>query len=450
MNYDDSLAFCRNLTVFGMNLGLSRIRELSRLALGSLPWGSRFIQVAGTNGKGSTAAILAAMINASGQACGLFTSPHLEDYRERCRIGDSLISREDFAFVITELAPLWQQMAQEGWDPPTEFEVSTAAALRYFQLKAVPWAVMEAGLGGEFDSTNIVPSEIAIITNIGHDHRQYLGETLTEIAQAKAGIIKPGALVITGAKGEALEVIRAKAQEQNSELLVLGEDFTCSQESRSETGQYFSWSWQDRISELCQSQETRKEQKYPNLDLKSQISNLFLPLLGRHQLDNAALALAAGSYLGLPEAALRQGLGEVCWPGRLEIAGRRPLLLLDGAHNPEGMAVLAGALGEYWPNVRKIGLIGMLDDKEREEALKQILPQLEGVVITRAARERGENWKNLENICLEAGLPVLAEENIGVALSKARDLAGQEDIVIVCGSLFLIGEVKKLCQSHLS
>ncbi|MDR2713201.1 MAG: bifunctional folylpolyglutamate synthase/dihydrofolate synthase [Clostridiales bacterium] len=437
--------------MFGMNLGLSRIRELSRLVLGPLPWGPRFIQVAGTNGKGSAAAILAAMIGASGQDCGLFTSPHLEDYRERCRIGNSLISREDFAFVITELAPLWQQMADVGWDPPTEFEVSTAAALRYFQLKDVPWAVMEAGLGGELDSTNVVPGEIAIITNIGHDHNQYLGETLTEIARAKAGIIKPGALVITGAKGKALEVIRAKAKEQNSGLLVLGEDFDWSQESFSELGQYFSWSLKDRIIEPHKCEETRKNNKCDlNLNLKSQISNLkqlFLPLLGRHQLDNAVLALAAGSCLGLPEAALRQGLAQVSWPGRLEIVGQKPLLLLDGAHNPEGMAALARSLAEYWPRQRKIGLIGMLDDKAIEEALTRILPQLDTVIITRPSDERAENWQKLEIICHDAGRRVLIEEDVALALAKAKDLAQPKDMIVVCGSLYLVGEVKKICKS---
>jgi dihydrofolate synthase/folylpolyglutamate synthase len=274
MNYQESIEYLKSLTTFGINLGLGRIKNLlSRL--GSPEKELNFVHVAGTNGKGSTCAMLASILDRSGLKVGLFTSPHIHSYTERIRINGREIREDEISQLITEIRVPLDEMVREGVEHPTEFEVTTALALLYFARQQVDIAILEAGLGGAIDSTNVVMPRLSIITNIGMDHMDYLGLTLEDIARVKAGIIKPGRDVITATdEPQAIRVIKEKAREENAPLWEYGKDFQVEPVSDSLEGQIFN----------CRVKETY-------------FSGLKITLLGQHQLINASLAVAAAVKL---------------------------------------------------------------------------------------------------------------------------------------------------------
>ncbi len=419
MDYRASIEFLRHRSKFGIHLGLDRITELLH-RLGDPQQKMEIIHVTGTNGKGSVCAMLESMLRIK-RKTGLFTSPHLHTYRERFRINHRKISEEDFAALVTDLAPVLDALEAEGVEPPTEFELYTALALQYFAAQGVETAILEAGLGGGLDSTKAARGKWAVITNVALDHMDYLGDTVEDIAQAKAGILEPGGWLATGAKEGALTVINQIAAAQNVTMEVLGQEiyYRHLADDDGSYGQYFSLRTPRRFYE-----------------------SLYIPLLGRHQLGNAGLAVAMAEQVGADEEDVLQGLARVRWPGRLEIAGKRPLIVLDGAHNYHGMAALADALLMYWPQKRIIAVLGMLADKERQKALSLILPQLSKVIISRPPLERAGDWRHMVDICEEQGVPAQAIENVGEACQQALDLAEEGDLVLVSGSLYLVAEAR--------
>lgn len=419
MDYRQSLAFLEELKVFGIHLGLQRIEALLALLGQPQKKAGEIIHIAGTNGKGSTGAMLEAMLRQSFQT-GFFTSPHLYQITERFRLNGSLIPKEEFAALMERLAAAVTEMQEKGLETPTAFEVETALALLWFAEKGTDKAILEAGLGGGLDSTRAAGGKLAIITNIGLDHMEYLGADLEEIAAAKAGIIAPGGIVITGAEGAAWAVIARKAAAQKARLITLGQELQLFPLGRDEAGQYF--------------------------DLKTEkhlYRALFIPLQGIHQLDNAALAIAAAELCGAGPEEIKTGLAQAVWPGRLELLPGQPPVLLDGAHNPQGMAALAKALPPLVKNRPLTALIGMLDDKARSAALEHLAPYLHSAVISRPPAEgRTEHWAETGRILQKAGLPVYWEEEIPAACQKAVDLAGEQGMVLVCGSLFLLAPAR--------
>ncbi|NLI12717.1 MAG: bifunctional folylpolyglutamate synthase/dihydrofolate synthase, partial [Peptococcaceae bacterium] len=303
MNFNEAIAFLNNLTKFGINLGLGRIEELLN-RVGNPHRKLKIVHIGGTNGKGSTTAILASILQAAGYRAGVFTSPHLHSYTERFRINGVEISRERLAGLIEELRPHLEDMVAGGFEHPTEFEVGTALAFLYFSREMLDFALMEVGLGGAIDSTNVAPSMLTIITNIAMDHMDYLGHTIEEIARVKAGIIKPGVPVITAASGEGLSVLEETCRQKGCRLTQVGRDVTWEHISHSLAGQ--------------------------NLTIRgvrATYHDLALPLLGSHQQVNAATAVAAAEVLmemgvDISAAAVRSGLAAANWPGRLEIMRR--------------------------------------------------------------------------------------------------------------------------------
>jgi len=427
VNYQEAMDYLTSLTKFGYNFGLNRIKELLN-RLGNPHHELKIVHIGGTNGKGSTSAMLASILHSAGYRVGMFTSPHLHSYTERYRINGAEIGKDRVAGLIAKLRPHLEAMVAEGFEHPTEFEVSTALALQYFNQEKVDFLVLEVGLGGAIDSTNVVTPLLSVITNVAVDHTDYLGKTIKEIALVKSGIIKPGVPAITAADGEALEVIAETCRKKGSPLTLVGRDITWGQLSSSLTGQRF-WIRGRRNT----------------------YENLWLPLIGRHQLINAATAVAAAELLmdrGIPvnTGAVRDGLAATCWPGRLEIfhRGQEPLVLLDGAHNYDGARSLRQVLEEYFPDRKLVLVIGMLEDKERSRVAAELAPGASSVIVTRPDSPRAGNWRDLAGDVRRYAPEVYLVEDTKCALDKALLLAQPGGVVCVTGSLYLVAEAREL------
>lgn len=433
--YAKALHFLAERTKFGINLGLQRIEKLLALLGNPHRQGApKYIHVGGTNGKGSVSIMLAEILQACGYKTGLFTSPHLHSYRERFRLNGQPLSKAELVHQLAIIQPLLDQMAVAGEEAPTEFEISTALALHYFTEQQADWAVIEVGMGGEIDSTNVIQPELAVITNVAMDHMAYLGETVAEIAAVKAGIIKPGVPTLTAAQNQAaLAVLQKRAAVKDTSLEQLGRDFAYLPRKVAESGQIFDW------QKLAVNNSDGNNLVYADLSIQ---------LLGEHQLANASLAVAAAAKLDLPEAAVRQGLAAARWPGRLEIVNRQPLTVLDGAHNVAGMQALSAALQQYWPGRPIVAVLGMLADKERAEALRLLLPLVSRAVITKVPSPRAGDWQALAEICQEFAVPCQLVESVPQAVAAGRqilqsdELNGEEPLFLVTGSLYMLAEAR--------
>jgi len=425
MNYRDSLEFLHDLTKFGFNFGLERIETLLRL-LGNPEKELQVVHIGGTNGKGSTAAMVASILIAGGKKTGLFTSPHLDSYRERIRINNEMISEADMAGLLTEIKPLLEKMVAEGYEHPTEFEVITAVALLYFRQQDVELAVVEVGLGGLIDSTNVVHPLVSVITNVGMDHMEYLGSTLEEITRVKVGIIKERSIAITAAaKPEVLAIIEEACREKDVSLIKVGTDVTYSFLNHSRQGQQFSVGTAAKF--------------YPSLEIT---------LMGKHQVINAAMAVAVIEALkdrgiDLPQDAVAQGLKHTKWPARLELLPGTPPVLVDAAHNFDGALTLAAAIKEYFPSEKVVLLIGMLADKEREKVLSVLAPLAEKIVVTRPNSPRAGEWRQLAREARLYTEAVMVEEQISQAVDRAIEAAGTGYMVCVTGSFYMVAEARQ-------
>ena len=387
--YKDALKYLDWLCVFGVKEGLERITELAA-ALGQPQNFYRTIHVAGTNGKGSVCAMLAEMLKAQGLRVGLFTSPHLESYCERIKVDNENISEDDFAEMIFRV--------KDCNVVATHFEVLTAAAFLYFKLCAVDAAVIEVGLGGLFDSTNIITPELSVITNVALDHENILGD-LNNIAFNKAGIIKPNVPTVTGAKGEPLEIIRRVAAEKNSPL-----------------------------HEINSCKLTANSYK--------------LNLRGDYQQMNAAIAIKAAEVLNLDEAAIETGLARVKWAGRFEVLENSSgVVVIDGAHNPHGAKALRQALDKNFPTGKRIWLFGVLNDKDFDSMIKILFRAEDFVIVTKPDSERAALPEMLCEILRGRGIECAAVEDNLAALERLMKTSS--DVKIIAGSLYLIGAVRR-------
>jgi dihydrofolate synthase/folylpolyglutamate synthase len=416
MTYPDALSYLGQTRRFGMKLGLDPMRELAR-SLGSPQDKLRFIHLAGTNGKGSTAAFCESCLRAAGFRVGLYTSPHLVSVRERIQIDRQPISEADFA---TGMAEVRKQVDAQKDHEITFFELMTALALWYFAREKVDWVVWETGLGGRLDATNIVTPEICIITNIGLDHQQYLGGSLAEIAAEKAGILKPGVPVISAVEaGEAAEVIRSHAKTVGSALTLAHRDM--------------------EIKDLGL--------KGARQTARIEGDEFTLGLAGPHQVANAACAVAAMRRLGIPSSAISAGLRKTVWPGRFEILSENPLIVLDGAHNAAGTtmlvqtwrALLKARFG--WSESESDGrahlVFASVADKDISEMADLLQPLAKNVSLVRLANERGADPTMLASAF--PGVPTACYESVSDVWQKIT--TSPESINLITGSLFLVGEM---------
>lgn len=418
----------------GIKPGLERM-EAMLAHLGNPHHGLKFLHVAGTNGKGSTCAYLAAILQAAGYRVGLFTSPYLTSFHDRMSVGGMNIQDEE----LVELTELLHSAvtAAEGTvhGRPTEFEVVTLLSILHYARARVDVVVWETGLGGRLDSTNVVTPVLSLITNVGSDHQAILGDTLEAIAQEKAGIIKPEVPVLTTATGVALDVILRTAREKSAPAFHEGEHFSTSRRaSQGLNGQTFDW------------QELNCADGFS-------FANLQIGMLGSHQVTNAALAVAACVQLmrmgwTISEEALRVGLQRTKWAGRFEVVDRDPLTILDGAHNPEGAEVLAQTIAELLPDRRLAVVVGILSDKAIPEVLTPLLAHATQVIVTQADSPRAALAEELAQTVRELAphLPVQTFHNVQDALYRARILArmGKVDAILCTGTLYMISEARAL------
>lgn len=427
MNYEQALDYLASLNTFGINLGLSRINKL--LDLMQHPE-RRFksIHVTGTNGKGSTTAMLSAIFKASGIKAGMYTSPHLSEYTERIVVDSNEISKNEFAQALLHTKAFVEQMANEGFEHPTEFEVLTAAAFYYFAAAGVEYAVIEVGLGGLLDSTNVIMPELAVITNVTLDHTDKCGTTIGEIARHKAGIIKEGIPVVTGAKGEALAVIRETCGQKQAPLYVLGQDFDGKLQRIKERTQ---------LVEVCVANN-------------KQVFNLVSGLLGFHQVENSALAVMVMAVLmekdsRITAESIKCGAGAARWPARFEIFPGQPVVILDGAHNPAGAKVLRENLARFFPDKEFVFVLGILRDKDADGILSVLISPEDQVVAVRPVSDRA---LEPEELALKIKAKhVVAVPDIRDGIAKARQLAKNNGVVCIAGSLYLAGAARQIIVS---
>ncbi len=409
-------AWVFDLQKFGIKFGLSStLSLLDRLGLDYHQ--GRYIHVAGTNGKGSVAAMLSAILTRAGYPAGLFTSPHLVSFRERYRLGEVEVPPEQLLALINKV-----RAAVDEAEPPTFFEFATAMAFLYFpEANAAP-IILETGMGGRLDATNIVQPMVSVITNISRDHQEHLGEGLPAIAGEKAGIIKPGAPLVTYARQkQVLQLFRRRCREVDAPFYQGGVDFKTRGKSRG-TFDYFG--------------------------LETQLSGLSLSLQGRHQYDNAAVALAVVELLrrnGFPvsETDIREGLATARWPGRLETVPQDPRILLDGAHNPAAALALAQNLKQAYKNGRLILVMGVMADKDVDTILARLLPLAQMVIFTQPQYFRAATPRDLAKRAQSYGLEILQTPRVEAAVQQAQSLAGPHDHIVVTGSLYTVGEAKE-------
>lgn len=428
MNYQEALAYLEGLNIFGIKLGLARIQRL--LELLDLPQTRcRTIHVTGTNGKGSVSAMLSGILRRSEIHTGMYSSPHLVSYTERIQVDGQPISEQEFADCLSTIKTFVEQMVEEGDECPTQFEVLTALAFFYFALRHVEYAVIEVGLGGLLDSTNVITPEVSVITNVAFEHADRCGGTLEGIAAHKAGIIKEGVPVVTAASGAPLAIIREKAEEMNADIFVAGEDFHTD---------YLSCD--GRTQQLEFSSELLGVVKEPYT----------LHLLGRHQVENSAVAVMTALLIhNMDERVNMQTIGEalklVSWPARFErVDMDGQTIIIDGAHNPAGMRALRDSLDLYFPAQQRVLLLGILRDKDIDSMLEALLRPNDIVVVTVPDSARASDPQELAKRVAAHVQHVEAIADNAEALRRALELANAEKLFVMAGSLYLVGNVRKL------
>ncbi|MCD7857591.1 MAG: bifunctional folylpolyglutamate synthase/dihydrofolate synthase [Clostridiales bacterium] len=416
MSYESTLAYIHQVSWRGQKPGLSRTRDLLS-ALGSPERQLRFVHIAGTNGKGSTAACLASILQAAGYRVGLYTSPFLNRFNERVQVNGVPISDGDLEQVVDEIRPHADAMA----DAPTEFELITALGFLYFARQRCDIVVLEVGLGGELDSTNVIPApECAVITALGMDHVRELGPTLADIARAKAGIIKPGTTVVSyGGAPEADEVIAAKCRETGCPLI-------------SAPFQHLTVHSTDL--EGCR------------FDFDG-LQDLTIPLLGACQPKNAAVAVTAARVLKqrgwqISDEAIRRGLASVSWPGRFELLSRSPMLILDGSHNPHGMRATVDSLRVVFPGEKFVFLLSVMADKDYPAMLDLLAPLAKEFFTVTANTPRALDAQALAEACRARGVPATACGTIPQGLAAALE-AGRGGVTVALGTLYFSGDVRQ-------
>ncbi|MDO8340337.1 MAG: folylpolyglutamate synthase/dihydrofolate synthase family protein [Candidatus Burarchaeum sp.] len=391
MKYRQAIAALYKLSLFGSVLGLERIKELEQ----KLGWPERSfkcILVAGSNGKGSTATMIARSLEEAGYRTGLYLSPHVDDFRERISINGKKIGGREVAEEYSRVAAVARKMKPQA----TFFEILTAMALDYFARRKVEWAVLEVGLGGRLDAANIVEPELSVITRVDLEHTDKLGRTLAEIAREKAGIMRNGKFVITGAEGEGLSALKRLASEKKAKLVVA-------------RGRY--------------------EGK--------------LAMMGEHQKKNAAVAKKALQMLGVPKNAITRGLAHTILPARLEVMGRKPLVIHDGAHNPAAMKQLAEEIRRMKLAKSKLILVfGAMKDKDFDAMLHEIAPLASEVIVNQARLERAARAGELAQAARKYNKRVRVVKDVRESARKARKLAGKNGAVLATGSIYMLSELR--------
>ncbi|WP_054942714.1 bifunctional folylpolyglutamate synthase/dihydrofolate synthase [Paenibacillus ihuae] len=431
-SYTEAVDWINGLIPFGIRPGLERIEVLME-KLGNPHRKLKFIHVAGTNGKGSTCAFLTSVLLKSGYSVGTFTSPYITKFTNRFQYNGMDIPEETLAELAEKLRPLVEEIAGTELGSPTMFEVATALAILYYAERCYPDVVVwETGLGGRLDVTNIVTPVVSVITNVGHDHTDVLGDTLEKIAGEKAGIIKPGVPVVSCvSQPEVIAVLKAKAAACRSTLYLAGEDFSYDLTGIEDGVQRFNF-----------------KGPFRSLDVG-------IGMKGEHQLSNAAGAMMTLEVLRqymafmLEDEDVLEGFKNTFWAGRLEEVSRSPRIVLDGAHNPEGAESLAKSLPQFYKYGKLNLLMGMLANKHHESYFKHILPIVDTLILTEPDFRKKMDAEELQAIAerlrdkyAKENLEIIVERNWGKALQLLQSITSEKDLAVVSGTLYLISDVR--------
>ncbi|MGG7058566.1 bifunctional folylpolyglutamate synthase/dihydrofolate synthase [Clostridium nigeriense] len=424
----DTLKYLEELRVLGSNYGLERTERLLEL-LGNPHNSLKLIHIAGTNGKGSTSAILGSILIEHGYKVGFFNSPHLEEVEETIRINDENIKEEDFIDLINEIKPFVNQVVEEGFNHPTEFEVLTCIMFLYLYRQNVDFGVIEVGLGGRLDSTNVLTPILSVITSISLDHTNILGDTIEEITREKSGIIKKLIPIVTCIqKDGAMKVITEKAIKMNSNLIIVNPN-------------NYNFLKIDKNNTISQK-------ILVNYKGKDELLNL--SLLGKHQIINLSLAIEAVkelenlNYIDLDINKIKLAVQKVKWKGRLEILSKNPYIVIDGAHNVAGIQFLKRNIEEYFAYKNLYLIIGILADKEVEKIVEIISPLAKEVYTVTSNSIRAKSSEDLKVIVKNYNKNCLSFEDYEEAARVAIEKAGKEDLILAAGSLYMIGQMRDI------
>ena len=434
MTYEEALTYLEDTSSFGIKPGLERIRALLQ-ALGNPERDYKIIHVTGTNGKGSVTTYISYALFTSGLRVGRFTSPHLESYTERIEINDVQISKDAFGNLIDCVRQGVDKITADGVEPPTQFEILTAAAFLFFKEQGVDYAVVEAGLGGLLDSTNVVTPVVSVITNVTLDHQAYCGNTVEEIAKHKAGIIKEGVPVVTAAQEGPLKVIEETAEEKHAPLYVFNKKFGIDSRSVVPGGQLITVS-----------------------AIGAPPAMLFTTMAGIHQSVNLACALQAVRLVmehddAISEETMREGFARATWAGRFEI--KKTLdrtFIFDGAHNAAGAESFGMTYHELFGDTPKTMVMAILSDKDEMGIIHEVVKPKDTVIAVAAPTPRTEVPEKLVETVRQCvkGVVAQTENSVSSALDLALQSTQDGDIIVVCGSLYILGEARGWLQNRMS
>jgi len=414
-SYQESVSWLFGLQKYGIKFGLSKTTNLLQ-AFGNPHHNQHYIHIAGTNGKGSVGAMLEAILLNAGLKVGFYTSPHLVSFTERFRINRESIPKDTAASLIREVKGVINQK-----EPPTFFEFTTAMTLLYFFREAVDISIIEVGMGGRLDATNVIDPMVSIITNIGFDHQHFLGDTISAIAQEKGGIIKKGVDLVTAVdQPPIVKLFESLCKKKGAPFWRVGQHVRYRRLPSGLFGYY---------------------------GLHKRFRNLTLGLKGGFQYKNAAVALLALEILKrkgitISDEALQRGLANPLWPGRVEEVSSHPTIILDGAHNPSAMRSLAQAIGHDFHFEKLILVVGIMEDKDISHILAEIVPLAHKVIYTRPAYYRAANPQHIMDVAKEFKKDGEVHVPLSTAIEKARELADTKDLIVITGSLFTVGEAK--------
>ena len=428
MNYAEAIQYIENRSSHKTKAGLERMREFL-IRLGNPHKNLKFIHIAGTNGKGSTCAMLSSILISSGYKVGIYTSPHLDKYNERITINNTTISDKDFINYTLKLKPICDDMENSEYGRPTVFEILTAIGFCYFYDKNVDFVVLEVGLGGRFDATNIIENSIvSCIASISFDHTAYLGSKLSQIAFEKGGIIKKNCPVVLYSQSkEVYNVIKDIADKNNSKL-------------------YFTENAGVKINyrDLEKTIISIKNQyiDYENIEMK---------LIGNYQPFNCAFVLLIctalrDSGVNISDDNIYNGIKNAKWNGRMEILSKNPTILIDGAHNIDGISMLSKSLSEYFSDKTITLVLGVLGDKEYEKMIELIIPMADRVVITEPHSYRKLDIQKLEQYVSVYNKELHKEKDIEKAIDLAKNISNDNDVIVCAGSLYMVGEIRKILK----
>ncbi|MDI6800925.1 MAG: folylpolyglutamate synthase/dihydrofolate synthase family protein [Thermodesulfovibrionales bacterium] len=430
-NYYDAVNYLYGLQKYGIKLGLKKTEDILS-KIGNPHKNLLSVHVAGTNGKGSVSAMIASILMAQGFKVGLFTSPHLVSFTERIRINNKQISESEVVSLTNEIRFEIRNSKFEIPEP-TFFEFVTAMAFLYFVRNKIDWAVIETGMGGRLDATNVITPAVSVITRIGYDHKEFLGETLSDIAKEKAGIIKRGIPVVSAQQEQKAEdVIFTKAKEENSPIVAYGKDFKGILKSSDINGIGFDYHDPELITH------------------DSKLENLFVPLPGEHQLFNACIAIKAAMLALMQNTEyeirnlklIREGLASTKWHGRLEIVKNEPLIMIDGAHNPEAANALSDFIRKHLGDRRIILIIGIMSDKDIDGILRPLLSLASDVIFTTPDYGRAASPEKLSEYAASLGYCSKVTGSVKEAIDTAIKISDESShsLILITGSFYTIGE----------